>query len=223
MTGKPVDKRFSAEVGKIIKEIREENGISRKELSEYIGISDYQLAKYEKGLDRISIERLFNISKYFKKSLDFFIKEERKDDEKYVNLLAIESVITGIWCGIKKYIADEIKNEGEDYSEEKIRHHPLFVLMNELKNITDLFWKLLEIKRYSYAALVRNNFCLLGIKWELENYICSEIKSRQEEYTEENVKRHPLFTQVTKPDVITDSIGRYVKKYKKEDEEEDGL
>jgi predicted nucleotidyltransferase len=144
----------------------------------------------------------------------------KEDEEEYVDLFAIETVISNILCEIKKYIADEMKNEGEDFSEEKIKHHPLYVLMTELKRITNLFVKLLRIKKSSYSYLLKNNLCLRGIVCELEHYISDKTKSNEKQ-NEENFKNHPLYIPLTKLEVMTDCLAKYVKKYKKEDEEEE--
>jgi transcriptional regulator with XRE-family HTH domain len=63
------------EIGKSITQLREKTGISQKELSEYIGIRVNQLKNYERGINQMSIDKLFHISRHFGKTLDFFVKE----------------------------------------------------------------------------------------------------------------------------------------------------
>jgi transcriptional regulator with XRE-family HTH domain len=145
-----IDKSFSKKIGKIIKALREVKGISRKELSQHLGISCYQLSKYETAHNRVSIEMLFHISRYFKKSLDFFVKEVRKEYEKkdkseeseeYVDLFAIEGVLNRIGSEIEEYIAEETKNEDGECDERKFKNHPVYVPLIKLEVIADCLGK----------------------------------------------------------------------------------
>ena len=50
------------EIGRNIEVYRLLNGIPRRQVSEKIGISWQQVQKYEKGINRISIGRLYEIA-----------------------------------------------------------------------------------------------------------------------------------------------------------------
>lgn len=75
-------KRYLIEVEKIvgirIAHTRIMLGISRKELSEVINVSQQQLAKYEKGKNRISVGRLILVAKKLNKSLLHFLPDNNK-------------------------------------------------------------------------------------------------------------------------------------------------
>ncbi|MGC0371769.1 MAG: hypothetical protein DGJ47_000469 [Rickettsiaceae bacterium] len=60
------------EVGKRIYNTRKYLGMSRKELAEYIGITQQQLSKYENGTNRISAGRLLLVSKKLCKNIRYF-------------------------------------------------------------------------------------------------------------------------------------------------------
>lgn len=49
--------------GQLLKEIRKARGLTQMQLSEKIGVSYQQVQKYEKGMDRISVDRLKQIAR----------------------------------------------------------------------------------------------------------------------------------------------------------------
>lgn len=51
------------EVGRKIKTIRTERGMTQEELASNLGISYQQLHKYEKGINRLSVSRLVLIAR----------------------------------------------------------------------------------------------------------------------------------------------------------------
>lgn len=59
-------------VGKRVREIRQAQGISQEKLGEAIGITFQQVQKYERGTNRISAGKLFEMSKFFNKPLEAF-------------------------------------------------------------------------------------------------------------------------------------------------------
>ncbi len=60
-------------VGERILYLRIKFKISRRELAATINVSEQQLAKYEKNINRISIGRLSLIANKFKKDINYFI------------------------------------------------------------------------------------------------------------------------------------------------------
>ena len=59
-----VKKDFYAELGQTIRIGRKRAGKSQEEAASFLGISFQQLQKYEKGTNRIPMDRLFSLSKY---------------------------------------------------------------------------------------------------------------------------------------------------------------
>lgn len=60
-------------VGKRIRDIREERGITQKELGEVLGYSAMGISHFEKGIRDIKLSDLKKIAQYFSKDLSFFL------------------------------------------------------------------------------------------------------------------------------------------------------
>jgi transcriptional regulator with XRE-family HTH domain len=73
------ERNVSKVVGKKIYIERLALGMTRNDLSEIIGISPQQLHKYEIGVNRITIDRLVVIMKFFNKPIDYFLSEAIKE------------------------------------------------------------------------------------------------------------------------------------------------
>lgn len=67
-------KEIDNNVGKRIRCVRLLLGISRSELGRHIGVSLQQIAKYESGANRVSVSRLFLITKKLKKKINYFFE-----------------------------------------------------------------------------------------------------------------------------------------------------
>lgn len=65
------------QIGVEIKRIREARGMSQMELAEEVGVSFQQIQKYEKGINRISVERIQQIAKALGTSVNTFFEKER--------------------------------------------------------------------------------------------------------------------------------------------------
>ena len=63
-------------IGRKIKRIRKSCGLSQIELAERIGVSFQQIQKYEKGLTRISVMRLQQISEVLGINITDFFEDE---------------------------------------------------------------------------------------------------------------------------------------------------
>ena len=63
--------------GQIVKEYRQAKGMSQMELAEIIGVSYQQVQKYEKGTNRISVERLKQIAKALDVPINEFFSPEK--------------------------------------------------------------------------------------------------------------------------------------------------
>jgi len=64
----PIDKH----VGARIRERRKELQMSQEKLAEQLGLTFQQIQKYERGANRVSASKLFEISKALKASVSFF-------------------------------------------------------------------------------------------------------------------------------------------------------
>jgi transcriptional regulator with XRE-family HTH domain len=82
-------------MGRKIREIRKSLGMSQMELAEKIGVSFQQIQKYEKGINRISVERLQQIANALGFPLSYFFEERanriKEEKDKYtLNYLSKE-------------------------------------------------------------------------------------------------------------------------------------
>ncbi len=59
-------------IGGKIYSLRLSHGFSREQLSKVIGVTHQQLQKYEKGINRVSVGRLFLIAKALLKDISYF-------------------------------------------------------------------------------------------------------------------------------------------------------
>lgn len=64
-------------VGEIIRKIRKEKGLSQMQLAEKLDLSYQQIQKYEKGISNLSVERLKQIAKVLKVSINTFFPSEK--------------------------------------------------------------------------------------------------------------------------------------------------
>jgi transcriptional regulator with XRE-family HTH domain len=69
--------KSNKQIGIEIKRIREAHGMSQMELAEEVGVSFQQIQKYEKGINRISVERIQQITKALGTSVNTFFEKER--------------------------------------------------------------------------------------------------------------------------------------------------
>ncbi len=67
----PVD----VEVGERVRQRRRVGGLSQKTLAEAVGVASQQLQKYEKGTNRISASRLYEISRVLDVPVSYFFDE----------------------------------------------------------------------------------------------------------------------------------------------------
>lgn len=65
------------QIGSEIKRIREARGMSQMELAEGVGVSFQQIQKYEKGINKISVERIQQIAKALRTPVETFFEKEK--------------------------------------------------------------------------------------------------------------------------------------------------
>jgi transcriptional regulator with XRE-family HTH domain len=83
-------KNIDKHVGSRIHDFRIEKGLSRQQLATKVGITHQQLAKYEHGVNRISVGRLLLICNELKRPITSFIEEY--DINTHNNMLAKERI-----------------------------------------------------------------------------------------------------------------------------------
>ncbi len=72
----------SAVIGYKIRKLRKEKGLSLLTVAQSIGISEQQQLRYERGNNRISIDRLKQYAIYFNTSInDFFLFNESEREQ----------------------------------------------------------------------------------------------------------------------------------------------
>ena len=59
-------------IGQRLKELRKQKSMTQKDLANAIGVSAQQIQKYEKGQDRISFSRIYELSQYMNISIESF-------------------------------------------------------------------------------------------------------------------------------------------------------
>lgn len=62
-------------IGRKIKDLRKELGLTASELAEYIGVSQQQMSRYELGSNSINIDFLADLSDFFKVPIRMFLPE----------------------------------------------------------------------------------------------------------------------------------------------------
>ena len=113
------------ELGKMIKDLRQKNNMTQKELGEKLHITDKAISKWERGISMPDIEMLNSIANLFNipvsNLIDNKIKEnEQKVSKNYINLtiilVLIIIIILSIIFGIKSNNQDTVITQ-EDLAE----------------------------------------------------------------------------------------------------------
>lgn len=66
-------------VGALIRAARKDRKMSQEQLGDLLGLTFQQVQKYEKGTNRVSVGRLYEISKALDKPVDFFFDKSLID------------------------------------------------------------------------------------------------------------------------------------------------
>jgi transcriptional regulator with XRE-family HTH domain len=72
--GKRICEPQDAEIGRRVRTLRMERGLSQTALADALGITFQQVQKYEKGVNRISSGRLLRIAEFLKVPIAFFFE-----------------------------------------------------------------------------------------------------------------------------------------------------
>lgn len=62
-------------IGRKVRDLRIENGLSQEKLAEYVNLSREHISCIERGKNLATIETLYNISKYFNVNIRDFFEE----------------------------------------------------------------------------------------------------------------------------------------------------
>lgn len=62
-------------IGDRIKKLRKERGLTGADLAMILNVSQQQVSRYERGINRIDIDTLFSISSSFKIDMHYFLNE----------------------------------------------------------------------------------------------------------------------------------------------------
>lgn len=68
-------------IGNRVLLLRHANDLSLKDLAVKIGVTYQQMQKYEKGVNRISASTLYELSRYFRVSTDFFYQDYKGESK----------------------------------------------------------------------------------------------------------------------------------------------
>ncbi|MFV1977166.1 MAG: helix-turn-helix domain-containing protein [Candidatus Scalindua sp.] len=71
-------KKEDKKIEQLIKEFRKAKGMSQMKLAEIVGVSYQQIQKYEKGVNKISIKRLEQISKALDAPINLFFQSDKE-------------------------------------------------------------------------------------------------------------------------------------------------
>jgi len=92
-------------VGKIIKEIRENAGLSQEQFAEKLAISRQAVSKWERGVALPDIENIMYISELFNVSLDTIVKGDEKMTKKIISDSKNAKLMNKLFIGIMLVVA----------------------------------------------------------------------------------------------------------------------
>jgi transcriptional regulator with XRE-family HTH domain len=66
--------KIDAHVGARVRALRRARGVTQSDLGAWLGVSYSQVQKYERGIDRVSATRLFQLARIFKVPMESFFE-----------------------------------------------------------------------------------------------------------------------------------------------------
>lgn len=110
-------------IGEKIRDAREEQGISQKDLGMALGLSDKAISAYEASRTIPPLETLIRISEELNKPLEYFIKSNSDDYKVETRLAAMEGIVEQLLKEIRKI--QEYLMESRDMShKDKTENNP---------------------------------------------------------------------------------------------------
>lgn len=143
-----------------IRLLRDEKGITQKELSRIVGMSPQTISKWEKGEVQLDFNSISKLCEYFDVSADFLLgRSEVRNAEKMIDL---HSAGIMVWINDKAFSKEDSAVLKENYDELLFRYKELInAAANKLKYNEE--WR----KLVSGGASLE----------ELARYSCNELKS----------------------------------------------
>lgn len=89
------------EIGKKIKQAREEQGISQRDLGMSLGLSDKAVSAYEASRTVPPLETLIRVADELNKPLDYFIREDSHDYKIETRIAAVEQTLQKLLAELK--------------------------------------------------------------------------------------------------------------------------
>lgn len=65
-------RKLKNEIGRKVRNLRKEKGLSQEKFSEYVGLSREHVSCIERGKHMVTIETLYNIAEYFEVDIKYF-------------------------------------------------------------------------------------------------------------------------------------------------------
>jgi transcriptional regulator with XRE-family HTH domain len=107
-------------IGKKLKTIRTMSGMTQDQLGELIGVTFQQIQKYEKGLNRISAGRIYELAQVFGKPVSAFFNdyipdkdyhnfEHKKDQDHFVSEEVKNREIIGLIKAFNRISKSEVR------------------------------------------------------------------------------------------------------------------
>jgi transcriptional regulator with XRE-family HTH domain len=93
---------LSMEIGRRLKQAREEARKSQLQVAVYLGVSDKTVSGYESGRITPPIDKLVALGDFFKKPITYFLGEDPKDYRVASRLRAVEVSMTEIKQQLKE-------------------------------------------------------------------------------------------------------------------------
>lgn len=90
------------DIGNKIREAREEQGVSQKDLGIALGLSDKAISAYEAARTVPPLETLIRIAEELNKPLDYFIKSNVDDFRIETRLATIETIVKQLLSELQK-------------------------------------------------------------------------------------------------------------------------
>ena len=72
LSNKNTNTKIISHVGNKLRQLRLSHGMSLSEVAEHLGISFQQFQKYERGINRITVDKLFIIAEFFRIDIRYF-------------------------------------------------------------------------------------------------------------------------------------------------------
>ena len=111
MASSPVD----IHIGKKLKMIRTMSGMTQDQLGELVGVTFQQIQKYEKGLNRVSAGRLYELAQVFGKPVSSFFSDYIPD---------------------KSYQNFELRREQDHFTSDEVKNREIISLVKSFNKIS---------------------------------------------------------------------------------------